>query len=150
MCPNCELHIHKVLSPLRVLSPFEFHSTFHMTTEASYSQKTLPSNKAINHKQNAIDSGGIFGLSRYGHPDGPVHLPTDRGMEPVLVIIFDIIQIANRTLRPFEGSLEQILADMGTILRTLGSTRTSRPTTTDADPYTYTRRLSVGPLGRLQ
>ncbi|KAL4259583.1 hypothetical protein AB1N83_009465 [Pleurotus pulmonarius] len=36
------------------------------------------SNTKINHRENAIDSGIILGFARYGHPDGPVYLPTDR------------------------------------------------------------------------
>ena len=43
------------------------------------------SNAKLNHRENAIDSGIILGFARYGHPDGPIYLPTDRGTQPLLL-----------------------------------------------------------------
>ncbi|KAF9488541.1 hypothetical protein BDN71DRAFT_1512968 [Pleurotus eryngii] len=39
------------------------------------------SSTQINRTENAIDSGIALGFARYGHPDGPIYLPTDRGFK---------------------------------------------------------------------
>ncbi|KDQ32878.1 hypothetical protein PLEOSDRAFT_1098866 [Pleurotus ostreatus PC15] len=56
-------------------------STQTRPTHAGHNHKPsslASSSTQINHRENAIDSGIVLGFARYGHPDGPIYLPTDR------------------------------------------------------------------------
>lgn len=112
------------------------------------------SKTALDHHVNAVGSGTIIGFSRYGHPAGPVYLPTDRGTQTASFDTFHKVQFANRTLRPlrFGRSSEQVLSNMGQIPQALGSTRKrrARPIRTETGTYlcVHTCRSSVRPLGK--
>lgn len=53
----------------------------HAARRSSRPASPTLSKTAANYKE---DAGIILGLSRYGHPYGPVYLPTDHGAQPLL------------------------------------------------------------------